>query len=94
MSAFLLVLQFAGAEFFFRRAVTWIQQIPWANRLIRKWPFGNEDVHKFQKFTISIASNRLKMGSNTKDLFYYLVRKKKKPDDCYYSAKYNLTSPN
>ncbi|KLO15623.1 high nitrogen upregulated cytochrome P450 monooxygenase 2 [Schizopora paradoxa] len=50
-----------------------LMHIPWATRLLLKFPSITGSVSKFREFTIACARRRKEMGSSTKDLYYHLT---------------------
>lgn len=50
-----------------------ISHIPWAMPLMQRIPFIAQDLVKMRKLGVDSAMSRLKRGSISKDLWYYLV---------------------
>lgn len=50
-----------------------VSHIPWASRVLQRLPSVGRDIRQLRKFGIECATNRMRAGSMTKDLWYHLV---------------------
>jgi hypothetical protein len=63
----------------FDRILSMLAHIAWASPIVMKLSFLTKHVLKFRKFAIDASLNRIRHGSLTKDLWYYLVSLRSKP---------------